>query len=192
MRERVTKTKGLTLKLKARCTAKTSSKKRESLVTFEQFYLSLWIQSLLEYLVLHFWESATWKIISPWNWSVNSLTPSAFHDVMMWNTNNKNHKTMKVLFFVFFFLLIPFPLSLLHLFFGPVGLWACCPSVTDTDRFRDNCDGKQTWNCHHTVNISQLSCNKMHGVLHKLKITNLTPLNNFIGGLYAILHLRIL
>ena len=31
---------------------------------------------------------------NPWNWSVNSLNPSALHDVMMWKTDNKNHKTM--------------------------------------------------------------------------------------------------
>jgi len=29
-----------------------------------------------------------------WNWSINFLTPSTLHDVMMWNTDNKNHKTM--------------------------------------------------------------------------------------------------
>lgn len=26
--------------------------------------------------------------------SINTLTPSAVHDLMMWNYNNKNHETM--------------------------------------------------------------------------------------------------
>jgi len=30
--------------------------------------------------------------ISP-NWSSNSLTPSTLHDVMMWDTDNKNQRT---------------------------------------------------------------------------------------------------
>ena len=34
------------------------------------------------------------NIDNPRNGSINSLTPSAWHDIMMWNTNNKNHKTM--------------------------------------------------------------------------------------------------
>ena len=33
-------------------------------------------------------------IVIPWNWSINSLNPSALHNVMMWNTDNKNHKAM--------------------------------------------------------------------------------------------------
>ena len=33
-------------------------------------------------------------IDDPWNWSINSLTLSALHDVTMWNTDNKNHRTM--------------------------------------------------------------------------------------------------
>ena len=35
-------------------------------------------------------------IDDPQNWSINSLTPSALHDVMMWNTDNKNHKTLRI------------------------------------------------------------------------------------------------
>jgi len=31
---------------------------------------------------------------NPWNWSINSLTPSALHDVMMWSADNQNHKPM--------------------------------------------------------------------------------------------------
>ena len=30
------------------------------------------------------------------NWSINSLTPSALHDVLMWNTDNRNHKPIGV------------------------------------------------------------------------------------------------
>jgi len=45
------------------------------------------VNSLLENVVVLFWTGA-------WNWSINSLTPSALHDVMMWKTSNKNHKTM--------------------------------------------------------------------------------------------------
>ena len=33
-------------------------------------------------------------IDDPRNWSIDSLTPSALHDVMIWNTNNKSHKSM--------------------------------------------------------------------------------------------------
>ena len=32
--------------------------------------------------------------VSPQNWSINSLIPCALHDVMMWNTKNKNHRTI--------------------------------------------------------------------------------------------------
>ena len=28
-----------------------------------------------------------------WNYTINSLTPSALHDVMIWNNDNKDHKT---------------------------------------------------------------------------------------------------
>ena len=97
--ESVSKTKGLTLKLKEKWLgnthSKTNNKKRESsLVTCEQFYLSLWMQSPLGYVVLLlFWEPGTQKIGSLWNWSINSLTPSALHDVVMWNTNKKIIKT---------------------------------------------------------------------------------------------------
>ena len=31
-----------------------------------------------------------------WNYTINSLTPSALHDVMLWNSDNKDHKTMTV------------------------------------------------------------------------------------------------
>ena len=76
-------------------TADRSSKKREDHVTCREFDLSLWTQSPLGY-VVHFWEPGTWKISSPQNWSINSLTPSTLHEVMMWNTKNNNHKTMTV------------------------------------------------------------------------------------------------
>ena len=33
---------------------------------------------------------------SPQNQNINSLTPTALHDVMMWYTDNKNHKTTTV------------------------------------------------------------------------------------------------
>ena len=53
------------------------------------------MQSPLAYVVLLFSEPGTRKIDSPWNWSINSLAPSALHDVIMWNIDNKkNHKTM--------------------------------------------------------------------------------------------------
>jgi len=29
---------------------------------------------------------------SPWNQNINSLTPIVLHDVLTWNTDNKNHK----------------------------------------------------------------------------------------------------
>lgn len=35
-------------------------------------------------------------IINPRNWRINSSTRKALHDVMMWTTDNKNHKTMAV------------------------------------------------------------------------------------------------
>jgi len=40
------------------------------------------VNSLLGNVVLLFRRGA-------WNWSINSLTPSALHDVMMWNTSNQ-------------------------------------------------------------------------------------------------------
>lgn len=30
------------------------------------------------------------------NWSINSLTTGAIHGVMMWNIDNKNHKTITI------------------------------------------------------------------------------------------------
>jgi len=48
--------------------------------------------SLLGNVVLLFWTGTR-------NWSINSLTPSALHDVMMWNTNNQksqNHHTCEL------------------------------------------------------------------------------------------------
>ena len=55
-------------------------------------YLPLWTQSPLGYVVLLFWE--TDMVVSPQNWSINSLIPRALHNVMMWSTYNKNHNTM--------------------------------------------------------------------------------------------------
>ena len=58
-------------------------------------YLPLWTQSPLEYVVLLlFWEPGIQKVVRPRNWSIYSLIPRALHDVMMWNTDNKNHKAM--------------------------------------------------------------------------------------------------
>ena len=37
-------------------------------------------------------------IHNPQNLSISSLIPSALHDVMMWNTKNKNYKTMTRLY----------------------------------------------------------------------------------------------
>ena len=37
-------------------------------------------------------------IHNPQNLSISSLIPSALHDVMMWNTENKNYKTMTRLY----------------------------------------------------------------------------------------------
>ena len=52
-------------------------------------------RSLLGYIVLFlFWERYTKTINNARNWSINSLTPSAPHDVMMWNTDNKNPKIL--------------------------------------------------------------------------------------------------
>ena len=39
--------------------------------------------------LLLFGEPGIHKVVSPWNWIINSLTPSALHDVMMWNTDNQ-------------------------------------------------------------------------------------------------------
>jgi len=65
---------------------------RESLVTCGS-HLPLWMWSALWYVVLPlFWEPGIWKVVSPQNWSIDSLIPHALHDVMMWNTDNKNHK----------------------------------------------------------------------------------------------------
>ena len=35
-------------------------------------------------------SSENQKVVSPQNWSINSLITHALHDVMMWNTDNKN------------------------------------------------------------------------------------------------------
>jgi len=48
------------------------------------------MQSLLEDVAALLFQTGAW------NWSINSLTPSALHDVMMWNADNKksqNHGT---------------------------------------------------------------------------------------------------
>ena len=66
-------------------------------------------------------------INNPPNWSIKSLTPSALHDVMMQNTDNRNHETMTVLYAKELFSLLDFipltysqattmPLLSLHLF----------------------------------------------------------------------------
>jgi len=43
-----------------------------------------------------FFSSATGNgtVNNPWNSRANSLTHGVLHDVMMWNTDNKDHKTM--------------------------------------------------------------------------------------------------
>lgn len=70
-----------------------SERERASPVTCRS-YLSLWMWSPPWYVVLLFWEPGIRKVISPQNWCINSLIPCALHDVMMWNTDNQNHKTM--------------------------------------------------------------------------------------------------
>jgi len=52
------------------------------------------MQSPLRYAVPLFWETGIQKIGGPWKWVINSLTAHALHDVMMWNTDNKYHKTV--------------------------------------------------------------------------------------------------
>ena len=50
----------------------------------------LWPWGPLGYVVLVlFWEASIWKVVNPQNWSINSLSIRAVHDVMMWNTNSK-------------------------------------------------------------------------------------------------------
>ena len=94
----MSKTESLTLNW--RCMAGEHShtlpgSKQESPTTSSMMYLPLWMQSLLGYVVLLlFWEPGIQKVVSPQNCSINSLIPRALHDVMMWNTNNKNHKIM--------------------------------------------------------------------------------------------------
>jgi len=43
----------------------------------------LWTQSLPGYVVLLLFQTGAR------NWSINSLTPSALHDVIMWNTDKQ-------------------------------------------------------------------------------------------------------
>ena len=73
-------------------THRQAERKRASPVTCG-IYLPLWTQSPLGYVVL-FWEPGIRKISSPWKLGIDSLTPSALHDVITWNTSNKNHKAM--------------------------------------------------------------------------------------------------
>ena len=68
--------------------------RKESPVTCQELYLSFWMQSPLGYVVILFWEPGIRKVGGPWKWGINSLAPSALHEVMIWNTNNKNQKTM--------------------------------------------------------------------------------------------------
>ena len=35
---------------------------------------------------------------SKWNQNINSLTPTGSHDVLMWNTDNKNHQTITLVY----------------------------------------------------------------------------------------------
>lgn len=44
--------------------------------------------------LLLFWDPGIQKVVSPRNWNINSLIPCALHNVMMWNTDNKNHQIM--------------------------------------------------------------------------------------------------
>ena len=74
-------------------------------VTCEQFYLSLWTENGNR-IVKIFWElfssenQVPGNIDNPWNWSTYSLTPRALHDVVIWYTDNKNHKTVTQFFTV--------------------------------------------------------------------------------------------
>ena len=45
--------------------------------------------------VAHFFSSdaGNGTVNNLWNYTINSLTPSALHDVMLWNSDNKDHKT---------------------------------------------------------------------------------------------------
>ena len=76
-------------------------KDRGSLVTPEKFYPFLWMEIEMEQ-----WQSSghgncssllrsryAEKYDNPYNRSINSLTPSALHNVTMWNNDNKNNKT---------------------------------------------------------------------------------------------------
>ena len=71
-------------------------KKGEGKWSVDSSYLSLWAEMVTEQRTVlqemsFFFSSGT----DTQNWSINSLTPSALHDAMMWNTNNKNHKTQR-------------------------------------------------------------------------------------------------
>ena len=58
----------------------------------------LWPWGPLGYIViLLFWEASIWKVVNPQNWSINSLSTRAVHDVMMWNINSKIKKHDTVL-----------------------------------------------------------------------------------------------
>ena len=64
---------------------------RESqIVWFLWHIFLLWPWGPLGYVVLLlFWEASIWKVVNPWNWSINSLITRAVHDVMMWNANSR-------------------------------------------------------------------------------------------------------
>ena len=82
--------------------------KREGQVICKWFYISLWmgnrnINNVKSSGVCSFYffsseDQVPGTIRDPQNWSINSLTPSALHDVIMCNTDNKNHKTMTTIF----------------------------------------------------------------------------------------------
>ena len=90
MRESL-ETEGLTLML-VRCVVWSSRREKRGQSHDLPGVLScLQMQSPLGLVVLIFWEPGTR------NWSINSLTPNALHDVMMWSTSDEksqNHKTV--------------------------------------------------------------------------------------------------
>ena len=58
-------------------------RKREGLMTLPVVISPLRMQSSLGYVLLLLFRTGAQ------NWSINSLTSSALHDVMMWNTDNQ-------------------------------------------------------------------------------------------------------
>lgn len=111
------------------------------------------MQGPLRYVVLLvFWEPGTR------NWSVNSLTPNALHDVMMWSTDNQksqNHDVPP---------LIPHHYIMLNIYKQQLTNIKLLPSPFPPVSFQI----LGLFNCGTCVTVINNLCNSIHSQVHPL------------------------